>query len=72
MQITPDMFRMLCAASNVTPRMVDLLRGMQCKSAPGDEHFMACYYDIHGTESSVGGTPEKPATSANAGLAFGE
>lgn len=47
MKITLDMFRMLCVSSRVTPRYLDLIRGMGYKSGPADEHFMSCYCYIH-------------------------
>lgn len=72
MQITGDMFRMLCAASRATPRMVDLVRGMQYKSAPGDEHFMGCYYDINGHENCSVGARYESSPEPTPDLGFGE
>ena len=51
MKITLDMFRMLCVSSRVTPRYLDLIRGMGYKSGPADEHFMSCYCYINAGSS---------------------
>jgi hypothetical protein len=46
MQITLDMFQMLCTSSMITPKMLDLIRGMRYKLAPEDEHYMNSFYDV--------------------------
>lgn len=43
MEITLEMFQSLCAASQVTPRIVDVVRGMRFKSSAADERLMSCY-----------------------------
>lgn len=52
MRITHGMFRALGEGLNVTPRILDLIRGMRSKITPGDEHFMSCYYDLHETPNT--------------------
>ncbi|KAK3374188.1 hypothetical protein B0T24DRAFT_625880 [Lasiosphaeria ovina] len=60
MKITADMFRALCTSLKTFPRMLDLLRGMQYKSAPSDEHFMSCYNRIHGLAGDPSGGDTQP------------
>jgi hypothetical protein len=52
MRITLGMFRALGKGLSVTPRILDLIRGMRSKLSPGDEHFMSCYYDLHETPNT--------------------
>jgi len=71
MQITLEMFQMLCAATRATSRMVDLVRGMRFKSAPRDDHFVSCYRNIHheATYTSVAGEPDA-LSARKAGMGF--
>jgi hypothetical protein len=59
MQITPEMFGILCATAKVTPKMIDFIRGMQYKLVPGDEHYMNCFYDLDGMASGSARTERK-------------
>jgi len=69
MKITLEMFQVVCAASEATPRLLDLVRDMGRKSKPPAEQFMSCYCTVN---SSAGYPDSSSREAARLGrLSFG-
>lgn len=47
LQLTLEMFCLLCHANRIMPRYIDIVASFGYKSLNSDEYFMTCYRDIH-------------------------